>query len=112
MPTYQELNGLIGNCDWEEVNKNGVNGYIVRGRGDFDANSIFLPCAGYCYRTSLSNYSGSRGYYLSSVPYSDSYFAYVLYFVSAAITYSGDHGTGYNSRSQGQSVRPVQSPAE
>ena len=105
MPTYQELNGLIGNCDWEEVNKNGVNGYIVRGRGDYASNSIFLPCTGYVAGTSLSN-SGSRGYYWSSVPYSYSYFAYVLYF------YSGDHGTGYNDRSQGHSVRPVQSPAE
>ena len=103
MPTYQELYDLCYNkCDWTWTTQNGVNGYVVRGRGDYAANSIFLPAAGYGLGTSLS-YAGSDGYYWSSVPSSDySYGAYELYF------YSGSHYTSRSSRYIGQSVRPVQ----
>ena len=82
---------------------NGVNGYIVRGRGDYASRSIFLPCAGYDDGTSLGG-AGSYGYYWSSVPsfvIYDSY-AWGLYF------YSGDHYTSYDRRYYGQPVRPVQ----
>ncbi len=107
MPTYQELDDLCYNqCDWTWTTQNGVNGYIVRGRGDFADASIFLPAAGYGLGTSL-DYAGSYGYYWSGVPSSSySYYAYDLYF------YSGYHGTGYRSRYRGQSVRPVQGVAE
>ena len=80
---------------------NGVNGYIVRGRGDYASNSIFVPCAGFGYGTSLYR-SGSNGYYWSSVPLSDYSSAYELSF------HSSRHGTYYNYRDSGQSVRPVQ----
>ena len=107
MPTYQELYDLCYNqCDWTWTTQNGVNGYIVRGRGDFADASIFLPAAGLGYGTSL-DYAGSYGYYWSSVPLSgDSYFAYVLYFDS------GYHYTDDRLRYRGQSVRPVQGSAE
>ncbi|MBE6397872.1 MAG: hypothetical protein E7046_12795 [Lentisphaerae bacterium] len=104
MPTCQEIIDLNNNCDWTWTTQNGVNGYVVRGRGDYSANSIFLPCAGFGNGTSL-DYAGSRGYSLSSVPYSDYYddsYAQYLYF------YSSGRGTGSNSRYYGQSVRPVQ----
>ena len=107
MPTKQEFDDLNNKCDWTWTTQNGVNGYIVRGRGAYASNSIFLPCAGYGYGTSLS-YSGSYGYYWSSVPLSDyPYYSWYLYF------YSGHHYTtnGYsdgNYRSYGFSVRPVQ----
>ena len=102
MPTYQELDDLCYNkCDWTWTTQNGVNGYIVRGRGDYASNSIFLPCAGYGDGTSLLN-SGSDGYYWSSVPYSDDYNARFLSFGS------GYHYVDYRDRSYGQSVRPVQ----
>ena len=82
---------------------NGVNGYVVRGRGEYAVNSIFLPCAGYGYWTSL-DYSGSYGGYWSSVPNSDSiFYSWFLYFKLS------DHYTsdGYG-RTYGRSVRPVQ----
>ena len=82
---------------------NGVNGYIVRGRGSYASNSIFLPCAGYGYGTSLC-YAGSDGYYWSSVPHSDlDDYPWYLYF------YSGFHySDDCSSRLRGQSIRPVQ----
>ena len=102
MPTYQELFDLNSKCDWTWTTTNGVNGYIVRGRDDYASYSIFLPCAGYGYGTSLY-YAGSYGYYWSSVPDSDSScYAYELYFLSSY------HRKDFNYRSYGHSVRPVQ----
>ena len=100
MPTKQELNDLCNMCDWTWATMNGVNGYAIRGRGDYAANSIFLPCAGYGYGTSLNN---AGGHYWSSVPNSDSsYYAWGLYFSS------GSHNTDSYDRRYRQSVRPVQ----
>ena len=105
MPTSAELSALYGNCDWTRTTRNGVNGYIVHGRGDFAANSIFLPLAGRGDGTSLGN-AGSSGSYWSSVPYSDSESARYLWFLS------GYRTVVYNYRYLGQSVRPVQDFAE
>ena len=81
---------------------NGVNGYVVRGRGDYASSSIFLPCAGYGYGTSLYN-AGSLGLYWSSVPSSATYYD---------AWYFGFHSSGHyvdsSYRYYGQSVRPVQ----
>ena len=103
MPTDQELQDLVVNCEWTQTTVNGVNGYNVRGRGDYAANSIFLPAAGTGPGTS-HYYAGSYGTVWSSVPYSGSYNARLLYFGS------GDYGydTGSNGRYYGFSVRPVQ----
>ena len=107
MPTYQELYDLCYNkCDWTWTTQNGVNGYVVRGRGDYSEASIFLPAAGYGNGPSLYD-AVSHGYYWSSVPYSgDSRHAHGLYFNS------GYHYTRYNRRYYGQSVRPVQGFAQ
>ena len=107
MPTKQELDDLCKKCDWSWSKKNGVNGYVVRGRGDYASANIFLPCAGRGDGTSLGD-AGSYGYYWSSVPNSDyNIFAWNLYF------YSSYHDT-YNSlyRYLVQSVRPVQGPTK
>ena len=101
MPTQQELNDLYNKCDWTWTAKNGVNGYVVRGRGDYASASIFLPCAGYGHGTSLDD-AGSYGNYWSSVPNSGSYNAWLLNFNS------GSHYTDYYDRSYGYPVRPVQ----
>ena len=102
MPTRQELDDLTSKCDWTWTTVNGINGYVVRGTGAYTSASIFLPCAGNGYGTSLLD-AGSFGSYWSSVPYSDNYFAWHLYF------FSGYHSTGYCfGRFYGQSVRPVQ----
>lgn len=100
MPTDKELQDLSELCDWTWTKVNGVNGYVVRGRGAYSSASIFLPCAGYGYGTSL-NKAGSYGYYWSSVPYSDTYFACYIYF------YSSYRYTGAFYRNSGHSVRPL-----
>ena len=101
MPTQQDMDGLDNNCDWTWATTNGVSGYVVRGRGDYASNSIFLPCAGFGDGTSL-NHSGSRGRLGSSS-------------VSGTVLDldSDGHGTNVASRIYGCSVRPVQTlPAE
>ena len=83
---------------------NGVNGYVVHGRGTYATAKIFLPAAGYGNGTSLYD-AGSRGRYWSSVPGSDNYYglyAWGLYFGSSGL------GADLNLRGSGQSVRPVQ----
>jgi hypothetical protein len=101
MPTTQELDDLISKCDWTWTTMNGVNGYVVRGRGEYASNSIFLPCAGDGYETLLSD-AGSYGLYWSSVPHSGYYNSCYLYFDSRS------HDTGYYPRYYGRSVRPLQ----
>ena len=103
MPTLQEFSDLNNNCDWTWATMNGVNGYVVRGRGAYASNSIFLPAAGYGYRTSLSS-AGSFGNYWSSVPYHRT-MTWFLQF------YSGHHhGTSNTSYGPllGNSIRPIQ----
>ena len=101
MPTNQEFYDLNNKCDWTWTTMNGVYGYIVRGRGSYASNSIFLPCAGYGYATSLYD-AGSDGCYWSSVPHSKDYLAWQLHF------HSSRHGTADSYRCFAQSVRPVQ----
>ena len=102
MPTRQELRALCDNCDWTWMPMNGVNGYAVSGRGDYASASIFLPAAGYGYRSSLF-YTGSNGNYWSSVPSSGSTdVAWRLNFNTSC------HYTHSSRRYYGRSVRPVQ----
>ena len=100
MPTLQELDDLRDNCDWTWTSMNGVDGYVVRGRDDYSANSIFLPCAGYGDGTSRTG-AGSKSYYWSSVPEDFSEYARPLYFDSILRELDSF------SRFYGCSVRPV-----
>ena len=102
MPNDQELTDLRHNCDWARTTMNGVDGYEVRGKGDYASNSIFLPCAGTGYGTLLDS-AGSYCYYWSSVPNSG--------YSSWGIA-SNDDNAEYYFRYYGYSIRPVQSPAE
>lgn len=102
MPTKQEFGDLNSKCDWVWTTLNGVNGYIVRGKGDYSSKSIFLPCAGRGDGTSLGG-AGSYGYYWSSFPYSSHFDAWYLEFRSS-YHYWDTHYT----RFYGQSVRPLQ----
>ena len=104
MPTLDEQTALVDNCDWEWTTKNGVNGWIVRGRGDYAANCIFLPCAGYGDGTSLRN-SGSYGNYWLSVPFWDD----EDFHAKSLLFYSSYHDTDYDYRYYGFTIRPVQS---
>ena len=100
MPTNQEFYDLNNKCDWIWTTMNGVYGYIVRGRGSYASNSIFLPRAGYGYGTSLDD-AGADGHYWSSVEYSCNY-AWNLLFRSSY------HNTTFGGRYCGQCVRPLQ----
>ena len=106
MPTDQELSDLVNNCDWTRTTINGVNGYVVRGRGAYADASIFLPLAGRGYGTSL-DYPGTDGDYWSSVPLAgNSGNAWYL------ALYSGNQGTENIYRFRGQTIRPVWLPID
>ena len=106
MPTEQEQDDLCNKCDWTWTTLNGVNGYVVRGSGDYSNNSIFLPCGGDGYWDSRYDVD-QGGYYWSSIPHSDttgadSIRAYALYFGLR------NHHMEGSCREYGFSVRPVQ----
>ena len=99
MPTSGEQKELLNECTWKWTELNGVNGYRVTGP---NGNSIFLPAAGYRSGAGLGG-RGTFGYYWSSslgYMYSSGY-AYYLDFVD------DNHYWGLDTRSGGQSVRPV-----
>ncbi len=98
VPTYEELEELVNNCDWTWTTKNGVNGYKVTSRKN--GNSMFLPAAG-CRGGAGVYGGGSYGYYWSSSAHDDD--AYCLYFNSNYV-----YTNYYDYRYYGQSVRLVQ----
>ena len=101
MPTRSEISDLDNNCNWTWTTRNGVKGYVVRGRGAYAGASIFLPAAG-CFLETLGGV-GSFGCYWSSVPYSDDSISWHLCFDS------DHHGTPCDDglRCLGEPVRPV-----
>ncbi len=68
MPTKAEINELVTNCAWTWTTQNGVNGYNIKSKTN--ANSIFLPAAGYRHNTSHYDV-GEDGRYWSSTPVED-----------------------------------------
>lgn len=99
MPTKAEQEELRTKCTWTRTYQGGVYGYKVTSKKN--ANSIFLPAAGYRSDGVLS-YAGYYGYYWSSSLYeSDSNGAYDLYFNS------GNVNRGPYYRFNGLSVRGV-----
>lgn len=100
IPTTQELDDLDSNCDWTWTTMNGVNGYVVCGRGDYAAHSIFLPAASSA--TTLDE-AGSRGLYMSSVPHSDGYYG-----ARFLCIYPGYRYVGRARRYGGTTIRPLQ----
>ncbi len=97
LPTKAECEELKDRCTWTWTTQGGHNGYKVKGP---NGNTIFLPAAGFRSGTSLI-IAGDRGYYWISTPYSDSSYAYYLYFNNS------DRDVDWDSRYDGRSVRPV-----
>ena len=98
MPTIEEFEELLEKCSWVWTSRNGSNGYLVTGP---NANSIFLPAAGFRYGTYLYD-AGSYGDYWSAASGSN----------NATYAYSLDFDSSYHyvysyDRCDGQSVRPV-----
>jgi uncharacterized repeat protein (TIGR02543 family) len=105
MPTKQELSDLDSKCDWTWATVNGVNGYVIRGRGAYVSNSIFLPLAGYLTSERLT-LASSYGCYWSSEPYSGIWYSWSLCFSSSFRHMYND------TRLDGLSIRPVQGIGE
>ncbi|MEG2219604.1 MAG: hypothetical protein RRY02_08825 [Muribaculaceae bacterium] len=79
LPTKAQMEELYNQCTWEVATLKGVKGVKVIGP---NGNSIFMPCAGWCYDSTL-NSQGRYGSYWSSTPNpGDDYHAYRLYFNS------------------------------
>ena len=99
MPTKKEYDELVDHCTWTWTTQDGVKGYEVKSKKN--GNTIFLPAAGYRYRSNL-NEAGSKGFYYSSSLYTEySAYAHDLGFDS------GDHESNSPERDCGFSVRPV-----
>jgi len=106
MPVQQELNDLRNKCDWTWTTQNGINGCIVRGKGDYASSSIFLPAAGYGWGALPG--SADSGYYWSSTPAARTYYGYSSSYIEFS---NGDcRMSGWYSvdRYYGMLVRPVQ----
>lgn len=106
MPTHQELTALSSNCDWTWTTINGVNGYIIRGRGNYISNSIFFPCTGYGYKTSLEY--PETGCYWSSGAQNPSSYSAKLWIAYELRFNLGWHGTTNAQCYEGKPIRPVQ----
>ena len=111
MPTRTEIEKLVANTTTSWTTRNGVYGRLVKGKGAYASNSIFMPAAGIGSGGNL-NESGSTGVYWSSTPnftqtqfinYQNCYsYAYVLCFTSGAY---GE--VNLYSRFAGGCIRPV-----
>ena len=105
MPTKEELDKLLANCDvaWTNDYKGdntNIKGRIFTGKGNYSSNSVFLPAAG-MYLGGIVRDPGNEGHYWSSTPYeSDS--AYLLDFSSSYKPIVMDY-----LRNHGYSVRAV-----
>ena len=103
MPTDGEWQELIDNCTWSWIsnyNSTSIAGYQVVSKNN--GNRIFLPAAGCRYGVGLY-YAGSSGYYWSSSLLS----TYCPYYAMDVHFNSDNHGTSFDNRYYGQSVRPV-----
>lgn len=104
LPNRKEFVDLNSKCDWIWTTTNGVNGYVVRGKGDYSTNRIFLPATGFA-RDSLIYNPNCFGYYWASDPYPDSdfYSTGELYFDDSYNHYV----CGEYRRDYGQAIRPL-----
>ena len=100
IPTKQDLADLGSKCYWTWRTVNGVQGYVVTGKGAYASVSIFLPAAGYGNGTMLNDV-GSYGNYWSSIPGSGSDKAWYRDFRQS------NRFTNSSSRDYGRSIRPV-----
>ncbi len=99
MPTVAELDELCTKCTWTWTQKNGINGYEVKGSND---NSIFLPASGNQGGNTSPTLVGFYGYYWTSSLYlGNSSNACRLRFGKDGINQN------YHVRAFGHTVRPV-----
>lgn len=75
VPTKEQMQELIDNCEWTYIIKNGTSGILVKSK--VNGNSIFLPLAGYKtgHRTkgTIRQYCSTEAFYwTSSLNYDES----------------------------------------
>ena len=70
MPTRDEIGALVENCEYKWITLNGIDGYLVRGKGDYASKAIFLPAAGFGEYGDLTE-KGQSSLYWSSTPSAD-----------------------------------------
>ena len=100
MPTREEMQELVDECDWTWDTLNGVDGYTVKGP---NGNSIFLPAAGNYDGGSVSNAGMYGGYWTGTVGTSTSNSqAGNLYFFGETL-----HAVQWSNRYTGRTIRPV-----
>lgn len=104
MPTDEELDDLVEKCDWTWTKVNGVAGYVVRGRGAFASDSIFLPAAGSGFTFQYTG-AGMYGRYWSAVSGSADYDCNNAWYLDFD---SKNRGNSNYYRYYGFSIRPVQ----
>lgn len=100
IPTFDEMNELFHNCQWEWTKQNNTNGFKVTGP---NGNWIFLPAAG--FNTDRPDLVGQGGFYWSS-----SLDLNTLPYEVYHIAFDSDEHHLYSKdgkRFQGLSVRPV-----
>jgi len=101
MPTDAEWSALVIKCTTTWTTRNGVNGYLVTGRGEYASKSIFLPAAGWGYDSEIEDL-GRIGWYWASTSHStDRYYAWGIYFLELSLR------RAYSGRCGGNPVRPV-----
>ena len=105
MPTEADFEELYNNTDMIWTQQNGVIGRLFIA---MNGNSLFLPAAGYRYRTSFSDV-GSYGYYWTSSlfpfdPFNEDFSLFAWYF-----DFHSDDSWFGNHRNYGFTVRPVRS---
>ena len=98
MPTKEEMQELIDNCEHTWTEQNGEYGLVISGT---NGNSIFLPAAGSRYDSELAG-AFARGLFWSSSLYADnpSNAWYLIFHPDGCSMY-------YGNRRYGLSVRPV-----
>ena len=100
MPTKEQIDELLDNCNQDFTTLNGVKG--IKFTSKLNGDSIFLPAAGNRWNMDLSK-AGKRIYYWSSTQSpSNSYCAFVLF----SLWGYANNGNAYD-RSNGRTVRPV-----
>lgn len=97
IPTLDEMDELISECEWSYVYVNSTYGYKVTGD---NGNYIFLPIRGYYSNSSLTS-STSHGAYWTSTPCSSTNYAYNLAMNSSY------HRTESANRAHGHLIRAV-----
>ena len=95
MPTKEEFEELINNCDWRWDDQDGHEGYLITSHNT--ELSIFLPSTGYIEDDYNLTYARVSGCYWSSSPSKGKKDAYALYF--------DNWGHGYQMKSVNRGVR-------